>query len=1152
MMAHYQFYPSRPYKFCFSIFSLQPTKDAGYVPVVERGIVGPLVVGTMSGVEVPHGSPTGEGPQAPQHPPSQPPSPIHAGITTTDSLVSHPAESITRTSSTSITTALCRTSSSCSVPGSRPQHHPGEVSRTLSNTAAAGRGRRKLENEDSSYDSDFEASDCPVSPREDEDDDHEDVCRTVSDTLGAEFAEYVTSPPGSVRGAQSGGDVKPQATKTPPATTTATTTVTSTKSEAVVVATTTTTTTTSILSRCASSPPEAFVTKNVSERAEGAPAQPVAVAATRTRSLATPTLSVTPAVGGTTPVTSASQVVSPAGAGTCLKRITSSPGYGARVEFGVKLGYTEALVQLALTKLGDNPGKDELLAELIRLGATVPRGEGEVEVESHDVTATGASSAAVEGREDPEQTSQLLSGLRPIIIDGSNVAISHGDKTTFSCRGLRLCVDWFRARGHTEITVFVPRWRKETSRWDTPITDQEVLLELEREHCLVFTPSRVFGGKRIVSYDDRYILKEAAATGGIVVSNDNYRDLANEAQFRRVVEESILMYSWVKGRFVPPDDPLGRNGPTLDAFLRRARPQDPHKALCPYGRKCTYGNKCKYIHPERGAAPIKSVTELLQEQVQRHYHDKAKSIADGSTSGQGAVKSNSLPAVSSDSDIKKKPLTRTQSTVPTVSVTLPTALTQEAPTQDMSEPPPPTSSPIHRQILHPGSSLDAHLMEPGPLDPHRAHMYKSESSLYPMYAAQNPQVTPGGTWSWKGQHSDSTAQQQQQQQQQEQQQQQGLTQQHSFSSQLPLGKQLSDPDSASSENPHRKLHRQLTLNPTYDVRLYKIKGFREPPPERFTLPGRSPSQESQSQPPNQQPQQPQAPPSPSRSHKGDLDHFMPYSRQGSTCQRASPSYTSPYGSREHLAPALHQPLGRHSSTQEGSRLMSLPPHMYPPYSHPYVTRNASAPTPIWGAGQQQQQQQQQQQTTQGPSLITRLNSTSDTQLNVYGCNSDSTQYLGDVFDDNSLRPPAYHPPPSTAHHTLSPSAGAPSPGPIGSRPMSPQQQQQQQQQPPQVRSPHHSVSVAHLGAPLIGAQLHPSVGSSGSNSSGSSSVPHSPSYTMPLTAAASLEDTRLKVFYHLSQLFPEAQVRAVLTRYPDETDPQKICAAILALNSGQS
>lgn len=47
---------------------------------------------------------------------------------------------------------------------------------------------------------------------------------------------------------------------------------------------------------------------------------------------------------------------------------------------------------------------------------------------------------------------------------------SHGNKEVFSCRGIKICVDWFRARGHKQITVFVPKWRKEASRPDNPVT----------------------------------------------------------------------------------------------------------------------------------------------------------------------------------------------------------------------------------------------------------------------------------------------------------------------------------------------------------------------------------------------------------------------------------------------------------------------------------------------------------------------------------------------------------------------------------------------------------------------------------------------------------------------------------------------------------
>ena len=41
--------------------------------------------------------------------------------------------------------------------------------------------------------------------------------------------------------------------------------------------------------------------------------------------------------------------------------------YTQRVEFALKLGYTERLVQTALSRLGPNPNQNELLAELIKL-----------------------------------------------------------------------------------------------------------------------------------------------------------------------------------------------------------------------------------------------------------------------------------------------------------------------------------------------------------------------------------------------------------------------------------------------------------------------------------------------------------------------------------------------------------------------------------------------------------------------------------------------------------------------------------------------------------------------------------------------------------------------------------------------------------------
>ncbi|XP_028175010.1 probable ribonuclease ZC3H12B isoform X1 [Ostrinia furnacalis] len=269
----------------------------------------------------------------------------------------------------------------------------------------------------------------------------------------------------------------------------------------------------------------------------------------------------------------------------------------AKIEFAVKLGYSEQLARTALQRLGPDPPQNSLLAELIKLSAMQP-----------------PRALSPPPPRDPDPPPDRAA-LRHIVIDGSNVAMSHGNKEVFSCRGIEICVDWFRSRGHKDVTVFVPKWRKEASRPDNPVAERDALERLERARVLVYTPSRLVGGKRLVCYDDRYILRLAAETDGVVVSNDNYRDLAAESpEFRKVVEERILMYSFVNDRFMPPDDPLGRAGPTLDAFLRAPAGAEPPPA-CPYGRKCTYGNKCKYHHPERAGRPHKSVAERLSERA---------------------------------------------------------------------------------------------------------------------------------------------------------------------------------------------------------------------------------------------------------------------------------------------------------------------------------------------------------------------------------------------------------------------------------------------------------------------------------------------------------------------------------------------------------
>ncbi|XP_041314602.1 NEDD4-binding protein 1 isoform X1 [Pyrgilauda ruficollis] len=156
--------------------------------------------------------------------------------------------------------------------------------------------------------------------------------------------------------------------------------------------------------------------------------------------------------------------------------------------------------------------------------------------------------------------------LKHIIIDGSNVAISHGLRKFFSCRGIAIAVEYFWKRGHRNITVFVPQWR---TRRDPSITEQNFLTQLEDVGILSLTPARMVLGARIAAHDDRFLLHLAAKTGGVIVTNDNFREFVTESlAWREIIQKRLLQYTFAGDIFMVPDDPLGRNGPRLDDFLR--------------------------------------------------------------------------------------------------------------------------------------------------------------------------------------------------------------------------------------------------------------------------------------------------------------------------------------------------------------------------------------------------------------------------------------------------------------------------------------------------------------------------------------------------------------------------------------------------------
>ncbi|XP_030412405.1 probable ribonuclease ZC3H12D isoform X1 [Gopherus evgoodei] len=285
-----------------------------------------------------------------------------------------------------------------------------------------------------------------------------------------------------------------------------------------------------------------------------------------------------------------------------------------KMEFFCKLGYGKQDICKVLENLGQGALEDDVLKELIRVGSRPVAQERQAQHPLPKLVPRGSCSRAAVPKQPEEEASDSSSHLRPIVIDGSNIAMSHGNKEVFSCRGIQLAVDWFRERGHKDIKVFVPSWRKEPPRFDSPITDQHILDELAKQTILVYTPSRKVKGRRVVCYDDRYIIKVAHEKDGVIVSNDNYRDLQSEnPEWKWFIEHRLLMYSFVSDKFMPPDDPLGRHGPTLYNFLSK-KPVLPFTRWqpCPYGKKCTYGSKCKFFHPERQYQAQLSVADELR------------------------------------------------------------------------------------------------------------------------------------------------------------------------------------------------------------------------------------------------------------------------------------------------------------------------------------------------------------------------------------------------------------------------------------------------------------------------------------------------------------------------------------------------------------
>ncbi|KAM5235492.1 protein NYNRIN [Ctenodactylus gundi] len=155
--------------------------------------------------------------------------------------------------------------------------------------------------------------------------------------------------------------------------------------------------------------------------------------------------------------------------------------------------------------------------------------------------------------------------LRRVVIDGSSVAMVHGLQHFFSCRGIAMAAQYFWNRGHREITVFVPTWQLRKTR---RVRESHFLTKLHSLKMLSITPSQLENGKKIATYDYRFMVKLAEETDGVIVTNERIHILMTNSK-KLTVKDRLLPFTFAGNHFMVPDDPLGRDGPTLDEFLKK-------------------------------------------------------------------------------------------------------------------------------------------------------------------------------------------------------------------------------------------------------------------------------------------------------------------------------------------------------------------------------------------------------------------------------------------------------------------------------------------------------------------------------------------------------------------------------------------------------
>nr|VZI01376.1 unnamed protein product [Spirometra erinaceieuropaei] len=150
--------------------------------------------------------------------------------------------------------------------------------------------------------------------------------------------------------------------------------------------------------------------------------------------------------------------------------------------------------------------------------------------------------------------------LRPVIIDGANVAHADTSKPGFNAQNLRCALDYFLGRGHKDILIVLHGIRQGSC--------SAVFTEAEMAKYFSFASCRRLSKETLIADDDSIILEFATKRNAVVISNDQYRDwISVRPEFRDVIENRLIPYSFNSGVFVISHHPMGKRKPPLDEIL---------------------------------------------------------------------------------------------------------------------------------------------------------------------------------------------------------------------------------------------------------------------------------------------------------------------------------------------------------------------------------------------------------------------------------------------------------------------------------------------------------------------------------------------------------------------------------------------------------